>query len=361
MEQFFAALHSTRSSPSSYIDMYWKGEILLWYSFEIASFGGELHFYVKTPNKFKNIIEANLYAYYPEIEISDAQDYTDTYPFPGFMGTTKELYENGYDIWGSELILAKEDTYPIRTYREFETMDDYSKMDPIATLLETLGKIKPTEHAWIQFIIAPNDTKWKERGANVIKKLREEGRIESKVEGGKQITVDRTPGQAESLKAMEFNIAKPGYQTVVRYLYMAPLADFTSGPVKTGVLGSFNQYSMLTLNSFKQNPEVQTSTNWYSWPFFFPTRRLEERKYRVLRNFKQRKLKETSFFVQFQTLATVPPSIMTLNTEALATLYHFPTDLVLTAPVIQRMEAKKVGPPAGLPIFTKDDKLTGFK
>jgi hypothetical protein len=361
MEQVFAALHSSRSAPGHIIERFWKGEMLLWYSFEIMSNGGEIHFYIKTPTKFKNILESNLYAYYPEIEIADVQDYTDNLPYPGFDGTTKKLYEAGYDIWGSELVLGKEDAYPLRTYMAFETMDDYSKIDPISILMETLGKVKPGEHVWIQFLIAPADTTWKERGSKLIQKIRDEGRIKSKVEGGEQVTVDRTPGQAETLRSMEFNIQKPGYQTIVRYVYLAKFAQFSSGPVKSGVIGAFNQYSLATQNSFKQDSEIQTSTNWYTYPFFFPAYRLEWRKERVLRNFKHRRMRENSFWVTFQTGATIPQSVKVLNVEALATLYHYPTNLVLTAPIIQRVEAKKVGPPAGLPIFTESDKPLGFK
>lgn len=38
-----------------------------------------------------------------------------------------------------------------------------------------------------------------------------------------------------------------------------------------------------------------------------------------------------------------------LSTEELATLYHFPSSVV-AAPKLQKLEAKKAGPPAELPI-----------
>ena len=44
-------------------------------------------------------------------------------------------------------------------------------------------------------------------------------------------------------------------------------------------------------------------------------------------------------------------SNMVLNTEELATIYHPPTYIVLTGPLIKRVEARKTGPPAGLPIY----------
>lgn len=51
-----------------------------------------------------------------------------------------------------------------------------------------------------------------------------------------------------------------------------------------------------------------------------------------------------------------------MNIERLATIYHFPSSTVLTAPFIQRVESRRTGPPAGLPIFSVDGKnTTGFQ
>ena len=48
--------------------------------------------------------------------------------------------------------------------------------------------------------------------------------------------------------------------------------------------------------------------------------------------------------------------MMTLNAEELATLYHLPTVLVLTGPMMKSEEARRVGPPAGLPIYMEEGK-----
>ena len=55
-------------------------------------------------------------------------------------------------------------------------------------------------------------------------------------------------------------------------------------------------------------------------------------------------------------------SKMVLNAEELATIYHPPTTLVQTGPLIKRVEARKVGPPAGLLIYGEgEDPLPGVK
>ena len=49
------------------------------------------------------------------------------------------------------------------------------------------------------------------------------------------------------------------------------------------------------------------------------------------------------------------------NTEAIATLFHLPTAVVLTAPHIRRIESRKGGPPAGLAIFGDEEEIEKFK
>ena len=56
-------------------------------------------------------------------------------------------------------------------------------------------------------------------------------------------------------------------------------------------------------------------------------------------------------------------SDMVLNVEELATIFHPPTFIVLTGPLIKRVEARKIGPPAGLPIYGEGEgeKLPGIE
>jgi hypothetical protein len=53
-----------------------KGNLPIYSSLEIASLEGVIHFYIRTQRKFKNLVESTFYAQYPEIEIVEADDYT---------------------------------------------------------------------------------------------------------------------------------------------------------------------------------------------------------------------------------------------------------------------------------------------
>ena len=124
----------------------------------------------------------------------------------------------------------------------------------------------------------------------------------------------------------------------------------------------FNQYQLQTLNSFRHDFSVRTQTIWHKHPYFFPTWRLLQRRQSIYDSFIKRQFPEAPFFKQVITGKSLTTDVPIFNTEELATLYHFPTDMVLTAPSIQRVESKKVGPPAGLPIFQEDGAIIeGFK
>jgi hypothetical protein len=344
MEQLFASLHSFLGGPSDWYDRWWAGEMQKWYSFEIASFGGDIHFYLRTPAKHKNYVEANIYAQYPDVEIEEIDDYTLRMP-----STYDALHDAGYELFGSIIVLAKDDVYPIRLYEEFETPSEYSTLDPIASLIEVLNTVKPGEELWLQILTAPIGSYWQEKGARFIKRMQEKTRVVTKDEHGDQTIIDRTPGEVLALKAIEQNIAKPGFQTLIRYVYISPIEQYDRNLPWYGVLGAFNQYTSKAHNSFRHNGSIRTAVLWYYWPFFFPKYRMKYRRRDVYNAFKSRRMEESGFITQLFTNATLAPSRMVLNTEELATIYHYPSNIVLTAPSIQRVESRKVGPPASLP------------
>lgn len=359
MEQLFASVHNFGNVPQGKVENYWDGEYSLPLSFEITSFGGEVHFYVRAQVRHKNIMEANLQAFYPDLEVAIVDDYIDRLP-----STLEGLYRAGYKLWGTELMLAKEDAYPVRTYVDFESMDDYSKVDPIAALIEILGKIQPGEEIWIQMLIIPIiSEEWKKDGERLVLKLKEEGkeRVVTLETGVEIKTVDRSPGKTDILKAIEHNISKPGFRSLIRYLYIAKSELYNFHLPRRGILGAFNQYAIETLNRFLHNVKVRTEVLWYFWPYFFPDRRNEHRKRYMLYRYRNRKVLESTALTHLFGGSTISKRMYAFNTEELATLYHYPTNLVLTAPTIARVESRKMGPPAGLAIYGEEEQLKGFK
>ena len=363
MEQVFMTLHGIRNSPSNLKEKWWEGEVTMWFSCEIASLGGELHFFMRVPDKHRNIIEAALYAQYPDLEVEEVnEDYVNRFP-----KTYRELKKAGYEIFGNELILAKHDAYPIRTYIDFEDNEEDRQLDPISALLETIVKIKPQETIWIQILVQPVDDSWKKECEKLVDDFRERtGRtqVETKAATGstQMVWVERTPGQLETLKAIERCIAKPGFNTLIRYMYIAPKEILSEGFARRGVISAFNQYASESLNKFKHNAKAWTRTSFWYWPHIFPKSRTLARKNRIYESYRKRKIREHLFFAKLLELDVFDwgfagqksSTRVVLNAEELATIYHPPMVVVLTGPLIKRAEAKKAGPPAGLPIYGEE-------
>lgn len=381
MEQVIAAIHSLRNTPGNFKEKYIDGEVTRWFSLEMVSFGGEIHFYIRCPEQFKTLVQAPLFSYYPDVEIAEVEDYMDELP-----STTAEMYGRDSDLWGTEMILVKDGVYPIKTYTSFESDIEENSLDPIGALIEVLAKMKMEEFAAIHLVIVPKGREWRDEVMGEINKIRE-GESKPKTaklktefpEGGplplftggeakegepKPLTFP-TPGTTDILKAVETNLSKAAFDTIIRVGYMGPTAAFYESFVRSGVTASFNQYSAMNLNAFKPNSQATTKVSPYKWPYTFVKARTEYRKQRFLYNFIHRQIPEqnpvgtflTSYLLNFNNAS----QFAVLTTESLATLFHIPTQAVVTAPHIKRVESRKVGPPAGMAIFGEDKEIGRFE
>jgi hypothetical protein len=396
MEQVLMAIHSLRNAPGDFGEKWIDGEVTNWFSLEIVSFGGQIHFYVQAPKKRKNIIEAAFLAYYPDVEIVESEDYISRIP-----ENLRDVHAKGMDIWGSEMMLAREAAYPIKTYIDFETMQEEAQFDPMSQFIEILGKLKQGEFTGIQILIQPLDHTWKDKYDHLIESLRnsESGsksagkkssssvkrtfdfstflpvlstsassdKDKNKKDDSKMFKsfIMRTPGETDVLKAVEKNLSKPAFNTLIRFVYMSPKASFNDTFPRRGILSAFNQYATVDMNCFVRNEAVSTRVKFWHWPHIFPKTRVEYRKEHILYEYRRRKMPKHTAFGKFSELRAFRSSFTSrtfpMNVECLATIYHPPTFLVLTAPHIKRVESRKVGPPAGLAIFGDEKELEKYQ
>jgi len=355
-ENIFAGLHAAYIRPIPWRNKFFKGEVQNWFSFEIVGKGGEINFYVRTPEKLRDLVEAQFFAQYPDAEISIVDDYIDSLP--------RYLPNEEHDLFGAELIFAKEDAYPIKTYPFFEEESgkgEFKRTDPLAPLAETLSALEPGEHIWLQLLVRGTGKEWVDKAKPVLDKLLGKepevkkdilGKIvdflgyllpggaptEEKKEKQEFSTMKLTPGQRFVLEQVENKIAKLGFKTGIRFLYIARKELFRSSRI-AAVTGMFKQFYLSNLNSFKLDSDTITAaTGWLSWLFpssrgFFASQQEFNRKWQIYQAYRKRA------FVK---------KVMILNTEELATLFHLPGAGV-KAPAFPRVEAKKGQPPAGLP------------
>ena len=143
MEIVLNVLH--QGSEGSWYDQWIKGRVRNWSSLEMVSINGKIHFFIWIESKFRQNLEAQIYAQYPTVEIYEAEDYTQKVNF-GQEGS-------GWSMFGSEFTLTKKDPYPIKTYVDYGLDKDPKeefKIDPITSVLEFLASIENNEQIWIQ-------------------------------------------------------------------------------------------------------------------------------------------------------------------------------------------------------------------
>lgn len=362
VEQIFAQL-SGALAGINVGQKYWLGKKQKWFSLEIISLEGYIQFLIRTESEFRDLVEAAIYAQYPEAEITEVEDYTKDFP-NAFPGST-------HDIFGVEFKLEQPDAYPIRTYPDFEynIAKDVSHADPIASILENFTRIATGENLWLQIIIEPSSNKWKEKGIELVKKIIANKKEKPKFDILGFITnplfaighdilrlwqwdftpleaqneeppagkvQDLTPGMKDVVKAIEDKISKIGFKSKMRFIYVARKENYSPMRCVDGLVGALSQFHVLSRNSIV--PYGATMTH-----YGFKQMRLGWLKTKYMGAFKKRKLKTGA-------------SPYILNIEELATLWHFPLPFVKT-PLLQHTTAKRAEPPLNLPIETLEGPL----
>src|SRR3989338_7345032 len=150
MELFFtnALYHWSKKGGK---EEYWQGAVWFWFSLEIASIEGQVHFYIRTPSRIKSLIETQMYAQYPQAQVKVVEDYT--------LAVDEISSESEWNGWGRDFEIKKHETYPIRSYVGYGLDKDPKeefKVDPISPVIEFFGSLQKGEQAWLQIVVTPS-------------------------------------------------------------------------------------------------------------------------------------------------------------------------------------------------------------
>ncbi|MES2470619.1 MAG: hypothetical protein V4526_00065 [Patescibacteria group bacterium] len=345
MELFLMSLHQT-SGESTWYDKYWLGKTRTWFSLELVSIEGQVRFFIWTRASWKTFITASLYSQFPGIEIHDVDDYTRSVHWE-----PKEIA-----VWGGEFTLTKPDPYPIKTYVDYGLDKDPKeefKVDPMAPMIEALGTVGQNQQIWIHILVRAHKAeqtkpgfffkttdKWKDDAMAEVNKIMirdPKTKLVGTFDDNKHIKPELSPGEQDIIKALERSITKQGFDVGIRFIYVAKKENFTPGQIPT-ILGSFKQFSSEHLNGFKPNGKKWVLKFDYPWQDFKEIRQNRQRD-QLLQAMKRR----SYFFPPFESKPFV------LNSEELATIYHFPGQVAPT-PTLSRIGSKKVDAPPNLPI-----------
>lgn len=356
MEQVFASVFNLRNRAVGPKEVYLDGEITRWFSLEIVGSQQTTRFYLRMPRLLLHPFISSFYAQYPDVEIIEAdKDYIDAHP-----PTYQKLKADGYDLYGLEIVQSKNPAYGINTYVDFEPKVGDEKgriLDSMASILEIIGKMKPEETAWVQYLIVP-DTKehWLHGAEDIVKKMKSatQGGEGDGKDGGPSIRLRfRTQGEERTLKRVEDKKGKACFEVIIRMIYFAPKAIFNQDLLNRGVYGYVAQFGNDD-QRFGKPDKLRTKVEWDSPPFFWPRRRLFWKQVAIYDEYRRRFIPEETFIGKLMN-SRLPLQLcffhqpMILSAEEMATLFHIPTNVVLTQVTMERVESKRLSPPSNLP------------
>ncbi len=356
MAQVLRSIHTLGNAPGDIKEKYIEGMIPGWFSFEMVSFGGEVHFYVRCAGNKKDLVKSAFLSYYQDLEIVEVDDYVDRLP-----ADSNALQREGYKMYATELILNKPAIYPIKTFLDFEVPDeDIQLVDPISSFLEILGNIKSDEFVGLQFNASPGGFDWADEFTPLLEDLRSSKQGDAPAAPGEFTEFAmKSPGQIKTLKAVEEKMSESIFNTVPRIVYISPKEVYFDGFARQGLMGAFSQYGTLDMNSFGNNWSADIRTQIWSSPYIAPGYRGKKRQKRIYEAFITRDMPTNEWFGKILSPRSYSKPII-LSVSEMATLFHPPTSVVLTAPHMPRIDSRKAGPPAGLPIFDNEDQLGKF-
>jgi len=347
VEQLFSHVAGALT-PSGLKEKIKDGYVQRWFSFEIVSIEGYIQFVVWTESVFRDLVEASIYAQYPDAEITEIEDYVHLVP--------EKFPNETHDLWVNDFGLAEHSAYPLRSYREFEhsISKDTVLKDPMGTFLESFTRLGPGEQMWWQILVEPINNDWKEGAINKVKEVlgiaehdtmenigdkfveflmkslvligdqvfNREASPKEEAEDEHADTVRLTPGTNKIVELMEQKITKLAFKAKMRAVYVARKESFNPRRGASLLLGAINQYNIPSANSI-----VAVEA---------PKGKKKDKPAKLFEAYRKRSMNTKS-----------PTCI--LNIEELATIWHFPMSHVKT-PLVSKAATKQAEPPVGLPV-----------
>ena len=360
VEQFFAGLHGAAGSAINRRERILQGKLPEWFSLEIVGEEGSTDFYIRTLTSYRNLIEANIFAQYPDAEITVVEDYLKRLP--------KNLPNEEYDLSGGEVALAKDNAYPILTYEYFQEKpakkEDLTIIDPLSTVAEIFATFRAGEWFVMQWIIRPVGDDWVKKDQAVLDKIMGkepkgrndwldklmafiDGLMGVKAEEKKEDKKDKVLNFAEkeAVEAIQKKFSKLGYECGLRLGYIAKKEVFHRYHM-TAINGALKQFNSGMLNSFKGNKAMGTKSDGkMAWLFPFSGKGFGADKITFA--------KKVDFYKNLRGRALAAKSFI-LGTDELATVWHLPGEQI-KAPLFPRVEAKKGQPPSNLDLVEWDN------
>ena len=311
MEQFFSSLKSIYSKK---ILKKILGQDIL--SLEYVAHESEILFYLVIPKNYKNLIEKQINSFYTDAIIEETTEVN--------IFKNRKYYEEAY------INTTKPFFYPIKTYQKLES-------DPINNITNAFSKLEEDESAVIQILLKPIDDDWQWDSVKASSKIMKwkstwftlnpikltiwlVQALFSWWEDDKTTTPDWNETSAltqERAKTVDEKWDKTGFETIIRIIATWNDKNMVNTEL-TNIVSSFSQFSYPEFNRFSHT--------------------LRHNKKRLIKNYIYRYFRKPFYLKS-----------MILNTEELASIFHFPHIRYNKTPEIKWQNFKIVKAPSDIP------------
>ena len=256
-------------------------------SFEIVAKKEDIRFYIWTPKKFHDMIEKQIHGAYPDADITEVQEYN--------------IFNEEGKVAYKAFQLARDNFYPMKTFKELP-------VDPMSGITSALAKMGEGEAAAIQVLISPAENSWSKSGSNFISSTKKQ---EADPEKAKYSV------PANHLDAVDNKISKSGFDTSIRIVVVSESYESAKSHL-SNISSAFAQFNG-DLNYLKG------------------------------RKVRQKGAFIEDFIYRYHPMFHILGNKKTiLNSEELATIYHFPNKTI-TTPHIYWVYSKTAPAPSLIP------------
>ena len=285
-------------------------------SFEYIAHEGEILFYIIIPKNYKNLIEKQINGFYTDAIIEET--------------TEINIFKDREHISSTYLNTEKEFFFPFKTYDKLES-------DPINNITNAFSKLEEDESAVVQILLKPIDDDWQGKSSKASSKIMKWKTtwftlnpiklivwLISSLFSSQDDKAPESPNDPETsaltqerAKTVDEKWDKTGFETIIRII--ATWNDKSMVDTElTNIISSFSQFSYPDFNKFSHT--------------------IHHNQKRLIKNYIYRYFKKPFFLKK-----------MILNTEELASLYHYPHIRYNKTAEIKWQNFKIVKAPSNLP------------
>lgn len=352
-------------SMKGFWEQFIVGAPWLWFSLEIVSINGQVHFFVRTPSRIRNLVETQIYGQYPQAKVIEVDDYA--------FHVSQFKKDGEWYMWGCEFKKQREDFLPIKTYKNFGDemktgVKEEFKVDPITPTIEFMGSMKNGQQLWMQIIIRQSiktyhghhgeHLNFYQASVQFMEDLlkpftRTLKQDDLNTDFRRQINIPKF--MEPTITAITDNMQLVHFDCGIRVICLSRkdlISEDEFNNLRRDVRLIFRQYAAPGINEF-----LRVNSTQFDAPWSDPTGlAMVKMKKRILDYYRLRIMFHPPIQYAFDYPAIMSiffpaykPNIFVMSTQELATIFHFP-GMVSETPSFKRIESKIAKPPSNLPL-----------